>query len=317
MTSSFSDFRGKVKDFINWNNPLLTGKEANYAGGMGSGQNSNYWVDALTGSDPAQNQIRTDANAHARGWQGYLADQLKAEGATSGWESRGYRDTQTLQRHQFDSDKAFLKLSDLRGTTDFTDPEGTNYTAAGDFQGRSYDSGTAFGLADTNNFNYGSNQTAYDNYGDLNLDSLSNDNYPNDQFFNKNEFSDTFIKVGASSINLNENFTAYFSNYGKINVDIFAPGVDIYSSVPNDKYKFQDGTSMASPVVSGIASLIMSYFPKLSAKKVKEIILKSGIDIDLKIGNLGSNRHFREYSKSGKLINAYNALILASKSKRK
>ena len=112
------------------------------------------------------------------------------------------------------------------------------------------------------------------------LDSLSNDNYPNDQYFNKDEFSETFIKVGASSINLDENFTAYFSNYGKINVDIFAPGVDIYSSMPNNKYKFQDGTSMASPVVAGIASLIMSYFPRLSAKKVKEIILESGIDID-------------------------------------
>jgi len=149
------------------------------------------------------------------------------------------------------------------------------------------------------------------------LDLLSNDNYPNDQFFNKDEFSDTFIKVGASSINLNENFTAYFSNYGKINVDIFAPGVDIYSSMPGNKYKFQDGTSMASPVVAGIASLIMSYFPKLSAKKVKEIILDSGIDIELKIENLGEKKHFREYSKSGKLVNAYNALILASKSKRK
>ena len=149
------------------------------------------------------------------------------------------------------------------------------------------------------------------------LDSLSNDNYPNDQFFNKNEFSDTFIKVGASSINLNENFTAYFSNYGKINVDIFAPGVDIYSTMPNNKYKSQDGTSMSSPVVAGVASLIMSYFPKLSAKKVKEIILESGIDIDLNIENLGDNKHFREYSKSGKLVNAYNALILASRSKRK
>ena len=149
------------------------------------------------------------------------------------------------------------------------------------------------------------------------LDSLSNDNYPNDQFFNKNEFSDTFIKVGASSINLNENFTAYFSNYGKINVDIFAPGVDIYSSMPGNKYKAQSGTSMASPVVAGIASLIMSYFPKLSAKKVKEIILESGVDVDLKIENLGDNKHFREYSKTGKLVNAYNALILASKSKRK
>lgn len=149
------------------------------------------------------------------------------------------------------------------------------------------------------------------------LDSLSNDSYPNDQYFNKAEFSDTFIKVGASSINLDENFTAYFSNYGKINVDIFAPGVDIYSSMPNNKYKFQDGTSMASPIVAGIASLIMSYFPRLSAKKVKEIILESGIDIDLEIGNLGDKKNFNEYSKSGKLINAYNALILASKSRRK
>ena len=149
------------------------------------------------------------------------------------------------------------------------------------------------------------------------LDSLSNDNYPNDQYFNKDEFSETFIKVGASSINLDENFTAYFSNYGKINVDIFAPGVDIYSSMPNNKYKFQYGTSMASPVVAGIASLIMSYFPRLSAKKVKEIILESGIDIDLEIGNLGDKKNFNEYSKSGKLINAYNALILASKSRRK
>ncbi len=149
------------------------------------------------------------------------------------------------------------------------------------------------------------------------LDLLNNDNYPNDQFFNKDEFSDTFIKVGASSINLNENFTAYFSNYGKINVDIFAPGVDIYSSMPNNKYKSQSGTSMASPVLAGIASLIMSYFPKLSAKKVKEIILESGIEVDIEIGNLGEKKHFREYSKSGKLVNAYNALILASKSKGK
>ena len=149
------------------------------------------------------------------------------------------------------------------------------------------------------------------------LDSLSNDNYPNDQFFNKDEFSDTFIKVGASSINLNENFTASFSNYGKINVDIFAPGVDIYSSMPSNKYKSQSGTSMASPVLAGIASLIFSYFPKLSAKKVKEIILESGIDVDLKIENLAEKKHFKEYSKSGKLVNAYNALILASRSKRK
>ena len=86
--------------------------------------------------------------------------------------------------------------------------------------------------------------------------------------------------------------------------------------MPNNKYKSQDGTSISSPVVAGVASLIMSYFPKLSAKKVKEIILESGIEVDLNIGNLGDNKNFKEYSKSGKLVNAYNALILASKSKR-
>ena len=88
-------------------------------------------------------------------------------------------------------------------------------------------------------------------------------------------------------------------------------------SMPNNKYKFQDGTSMASPVVAGIASLIMSYFPRLSAKKVKEIILESGIDIDLEMEILEDKKNFNEYSKSGKLVNAYNALILASKSRRK
>ena len=100
------------------------------------------------------------------------------------------------------------------------------------------------------------------------------------------------LKLEHQALIYNENFTAYFSNYGKINVDIFAPGVDIYSSMPNNKYKFQDGTSMASPVVAGIASLIMSYFPRLSAKKVKEIILESGIDIDLEIVNLGDKKEF-------------------------
>jgi len=203
-----ASFRAKVKDFINWNNPLLTGKEANYEGGMGSGQNSNYWVDALTGSDPTQNQIRTDANAHARGWQGYLADQLKAEGATSGWESRGYMDTQTLQRHQFDSDKAFLKLSDLRGTTDFTDPTGTNYTAAGDFQGRNYNAGTAFGLADTNNFNYGGNQDVYDNYKDLNLNSTS--------LPTSSSISSAFIPSGAADAANNSGGTNFLSSYNSL-----------------------------------------------------------------------------------------------------
>jgi subtilisin family serine protease len=150
------------------------------------------------------------------------------------------------------------------------------------------------------------------------LDSLSNDNYPNDQFFNKNEFSDTFIKVGASSINLDENFTAYFSNYGKINVDIFAPGYDIYSLMPDNKYDFQSGTSMAAPALTGVASMVLSYFPWLSAAKLKEIILESGIEIDFNVTISGKkNIPFKSLSQTGKIVNAYNALILASRSKRK
>ena len=151
------------------------------------------------------------------------------------------------------------------------------------------------------------------------LDKNENDNYPNDQFFENNEFSDTFINVGASSINYDKNIKASFSNYGKSNVDIFAPGVRIYSTMPDNKYDFQSGTSMAAPSTSGVASLIFSYFPKLSAKKVKEIIIESGINIDLQIENIyeDSKVPFKNLSKSGKIVNAYNALIMASKSRKK
>ena len=152
-----------------------------------------------------------------------------------------------------------------------------------------------------------------------NLDLNKNDNYPNDQYFGNPEFSNTFINVGASSINYDENIYAVFSDYGKETVDVFAPGVEIYSLLPNNNYDFLSGTSMAAPAVAGVASLIMSYFPRLSAKKIKEIIIESGISIDFEIDGIEENRKvfFKDISKSGKIVNAYNALILASRSKRK
>lgn len=151
------------------------------------------------------------------------------------------------------------------------------------------------------------------------LDKIKNDNYPNDQYFGNNEFSDTFINVGASSINYDKNIIGSFSNYGKQNVDVFAPGVSIYSALPENKYEFQSGTSMAAPSTAGVASLIFSYFPNLSAKKVKEIIIESGINIDFEIDGIKNDVKvsFKNLSKSGKIVNAYNALILASRSKRK
>ena len=150
------------------------------------------------------------------------------------------------------------------------------------------------------------------------LDNLDNENYPNDQYLGKDEFADNFISVGASTINFNKDLVASFSNYGYQNVDIFAPGYDIYSLTPENEYEYLSGTSMASPAVSGVASLVLSYFPKISAVKLKEIILESGIEVNINVDHAGKeNIPFKSISKTGKIVNAYNALIAASKSKRK
>jgi subtilisin family serine protease len=108
-----------------------------------------------------------------------------------------------------------------------------------------------------------------------NIDSA--DNFPNPNFLYMNDTAKNFITVGAyGDPQVNDGkFIAYFSNYGKNSVDVFAPGVKIYSTVPHS-YAYHDGTSMASPVVTGIAALIRSYFPQLSAEQVKYAIVNSG-----------------------------------------
>lgn len=140
-------------------------------------------------------------------------------------------------------------------------------------------------------------------------------NFPEDNVNNGPEVSDTFISVGALAPDYGSNMVAGFSNYGKNNVDIFAPGAKIYSTTPENEYKTFGGTSMASPAVAGIAALIRSYFPKLSAAQVKQAILSSGLPISTKVvvgGDPNDVRPFSELSKTGKIANAYNALIMAS-----
>ena len=151
---------------------------------------------------------------------------------------------------------------------------------------------------------------------DKDLDINNDKNFPNDHKY-LNEFVENYISVGASTVNYNDNLVAYFSNYGKKNVDIYAPGYQVYSTTPNNKYKFKNGTSMAAPSVTGVASLVLSYFPKLSAKKLKEIILESGIEYNLNVKHDEKDLLFKDLSKSGKIVNAYNALILASGKKIK
>lgn len=150
--------------------------------------------------------------------------------------------------------------------------------------------------------------------------------YPNDSKDLKTEFVDNVITIGASSLYYNEELVASFSNYGKINVDVFAPGVDIYSTVPKNEYEPLSGTSMAAPSTAGVAALIRSYYPNLTAKEVKYILMNSGVKIDFNVIKPGSQTEenptgdlvpFADLSVSGRLVNAYNALQLADYLSRK
>ena len=147
-----------------------------------------------------------------------------------------------------------------------------------------------------------------------------NDNFPNDSDDKITEFVDNFITVGALNFENGEKVVARFSNIGKINVDVFAPGVKIYATTPKNTYSFLQGTSMASPNVAGVAALIRSYYPKLTAKQVKHILMDSGVALEYNVivgGKAADTRPFSALSKTGKIVNAYNALQMAEKMSKK
>jgi subtilisin family serine protease len=156
--------------------------------------------------------------------------------------------------------------------------------------------------------------------GNDNLDVDTAKNFPNKTYADNSGVADGWIEVGASGFLDDQNLKASFSNYGKNTVDVFAPGVQIRSSVSGSHYKVYDGTSMASPVVAGLAALIRSYYPKLSAVQVKEIILKSVTKIDhrveLKVNNSEKDKKFKldfaDLCQTGGIVNAYDALKLAA-----
>lgn len=142
--------------------------------------------------------------------------------------------------------------------------------------------------------------------------------YPNDQWpTHTEEIADNFLTVGALNYDYGKDLVAGFSNYGTRTVDVFAPGVKIYSTIPLDEYKYLQGTSMASPAVAGVAAVIRSYYPKLSASQVKQIIMDSGIPLHNEVivpgAEKGTLKTFDQLSVSGKITNLYNALILADK----
>jgi cell wall-associated protease len=152
-----------------------------------------------------------------------------------------------------------------------------------------------------------------------NIDLDQNANFPNDSEDNKKEFASNVLTIGALDNKYGENIIADFSNYGTFNVDVYAPGTEIYATVPNNKYKYEQGTSMASPNAAGVAALIRSYYPNLSAKQVKQILMDSGTPLPANV-LLGENKEPKtvvDSSKSGKMVNAYNALLMAEKMSKK
>jgi subtilisin family serine protease len=142
-------------------------------------------------------------------------------------------------------------------------------------------------------------------------------NYPTPLFID-NKRPDNWITVGASGPKNDvkgDGLTANFSNYGKTEVDVFAPGVKIYSTVPGgNTYQSLQGTSMASPVVAGLAAFIMEYYPKLSARQVKMVIENSSLKLSEKVKDPGSKENvlLSDISKSGGFVNAFEAIKLAS-----
>ena len=141
-------------------------------------------------------------------------------------------------------------------------------------------------------------------------------NFPNDAEGANPEYVDNVLTIGALNYEYGASEMANFSNYGKVNVDIFAPGVKIYATTPNNTYEYLQGTSMASPNVAGVAALVRAYYPNLSASQVKHIIMDSGTPLTNSFnlaGAEGTQTKLDSISKTGKIVNAYNALVLAEK----
>ena len=154
----------------------------------------------------------------------------------------------------------------------------------------------------------------------MDLDKDATERYPNDDKNSLTQYTDNILTVGALTYNYGEKIVANFSNYGKVKVDVYAPGVRIYATTPNNTYEFLQGTSMASPNAAGVAALVRAYYPKLTAVQVKHILMESGIPLSLNVvvgGDTKNKRPFNEASVSGKIVNAYNAIILADKESRK
>jgi len=142
----------------------------------------------------------------------------------------------------------------------------------------------------------------------------STDNFPTVNYLDGKRASN-WITVGASGDPKNGGITANFSNFGKRDVDLFAPGVQIFATIPGgNTYGKLSGTSMACPVVAGTAALLLQYFPTLSAIQLKYVLENSATVLNEEVNIPGTTDKVKlsDLSKTGGLLNAYAAVKLAS-----
>jgi len=148
--------------------------------------------------------------------------------------------------------------------------------------------------------------------GNENKDLDVETQYPSPRFLDGKTIPN-MITVSASARQDDNKLAAEFSNYGKRVVDVFAPGVNIYSTLPGNKYGNESGTSMAGPVVSGIAAVLKSYFPKLTPTDLKRIIQQSAVPYHTQVLKPGTQTQvpFDQLSITGGVVNLYRAVQLA------
>lgn len=165
-----------------------------------------------------------------------------------------------------------------------------------------------------------------ESHGVLLVHSAGNDaeNVDKNNFYPTYKYNDktvakNWITIGASSSKLDESLVADFSNYGVTSVDIFSPGVSVISTDTCNTYSMHDGTSFSGPIVAGIAALILSYYPNLKPEEVIQILMESSYKVTtpkkVNLPNVSGGKRkktsFKKLSKSGGVVNAYNAFMLA------
>jgi subtilisin family serine protease len=145
-------------------------------------------------------------------------------------------------------------------------------------------------------------------------DLATENNFPN-RHYADGGMARHWIEVGASGWQGIDRLAADFSNYGLEQVDVFAPGVAILSAAPGNAYEAASGTSFAAPVVSGIAALLMAYYPELSTAQVRQILLDSATPhpdrMVLRPGTQDELVRFGDLSVTGGIVNAYAAARMA------